>query len=1002
MILLTPYSLDNYPERQAELDFCLQQNLQNPLITKIILFLDNSLDAHRAKELHRSKIETIFCSKRCTYQDCLDYANIYLRDEVVIIANTDIFFDETLKLLDEYDLSNKFLSLLQWEIVEIGELMLHSQLRVNISSQNAWIFQAPLKPFASCFPLGKPCSDNRIAFEARTVGLTVINPAFSIRSHQLNLENVSNDNLPESVPGPYLLMPPGNLSVDLSIENLGYIYMRGDSKDDKVLLNNRVEKSLRRLPKTIECHIPYLKSTGLISPRKEQQSIARLTAVVISRNATNALEIAIASLEGCYDKLIVIDVENVSNNIELANKYDASLVTTTEGQEFQAMLLAVEGGWIFHLEADEFIDEPTRQFLRKFKDEFAKDQSYPDSYLIPRIWLAPWNTTSYLINEPHSFDLQLRLFRYSETLFLPNAHSSIFHGFNELCPDLDGVKIYSLYLTINNLRERQQKSLRNTWFEVQGETLRLCMPELQKMQVAPIDNQLFCPAVNELLQSLKAVNLDPQLSLINPAEKAYPVIVIDAAYYQLNRTGIGRVWATLLKKWVASGFAHHLVVIDRAGTAPKISGVTYRTAPLYDYEQSLVSREFNEMICQEEQASLFISTYYTTPLSCRSAFMAYDMIPEVHGWDLSVCYWQAKRQAIGHASAFMAISSNTAEDLSRLFPHITSSEVSVTYCGVDSHFQPASAEQVAQFKMAWGITKPYFLVVGKRHQYKNFLLLLLAFQEMPNRESFSVVCVGGGPLEEEYQIFSRQFSMHMLNLSDHELALAYGGAVALTYPSLYEGFGMPVVEAMACGCPVITCKNSSLREVAGEAALYVGEADVQGMIQALQQVQQSSVRKQLAQAGVEQAKRFSWFRMAEDVANVLLKNTLPIPLNDENHLLFPDWSQENIAEELAEVLSAWITQSPSPKTTLLIAAEGFPAEGEMNAQAFLHGILTELFFASALVIENPIHFLPALYPAQWQIILKGNCTHIPMMMENQALVIETGAHQIHKLHLSNV
>jgi glycosyltransferase involved in cell wall biosynthesis len=1000
MILLTPYYLDSCPERQAELSFCLQQNLQNPLITKIILLLDHSLNSQEIKELCPLKIETILCTGRCTYQDCLDYANKYLKDEIVIIANTDIFFDNTLALLEEFDLSNKFINLLRWEVVEIDAHVVRSQLHVTIGSQDAWIFRVPLKPFVACFPLGKPGCDNRIAFEARTVGLKVINPAFSIRSHHLHFTNVRNYGSQDRIPGPYLLMPPGALVTDQSGEDLGYIYMRGDDKDDKALLNARAAQLTKRLPKTIDCQVPYNKSDGLVSPCKDPQSAARLTAVVISRNSEKTLDITLASLEGCYDQLIIINVNGTESVQTFSRRQDARIINAAEGQELQAMLSAIKGGWVFQLEADEFIDEQTRQFLKRFKDELATEQVRPDCYLVQRQWISPWSTTSYLVNKPHNYDLQLRLFRYSDKLSLVNQNSSFIRGFYELCPDLECVKIYSLYLTVNEQSVRQKRSLRSNWFEAQGETLRLCLPELQKMQIAPVDSQQFCPTVSHLLQSLKPIHLDQQLPLILPSEKADPVIVIDGVFFQYANSGIARVWETLLKEWVATGFAQHLVVIDRAGTAPKISGVTYRLTAFYDYSQHLTGREYNEQICQEEQASLFISTYYTTPLSCRSAFMAYDMIPEVQGWDLSTPIWQAKRQAIGHASAHIAISKNTAKDLTQLFPHINIPDVCVAYCGVDSHFQPVAPEQVAQFKMTWGITKPYVLIVGKRTQYKNILLFLLAFSQLPNWRESAIVCIGGGTLEEEFQIFARKFSIHMLNLSDQELATAYSGAVALIYPSVYEGFGMPVAEAMACGCPVITCNNSSLAEVAGEAALYVGETDVEGMINALQQVQQPAVRQVLAQAGLKQAKRFSWSRMAEDVAQALLKATLPIVPAPENHLLFPDWQQENIAEELAEVLSAWIAQYQSPQTALLISAEGFPSEGEMNIEAFLQGILTELFFTSGLVIENPIHFLPALYPAQWQLLLKEKCTYISMTLENRALVIETSAHQLPKLQLS--
>jgi len=126
-------------------------------------------------------------------------------------------------------------------------------------------------------------------------------------------------------------------------------------------------------------------------------------------------------------------------------------------------------------------------------------------------------------------------------------------------------------------------------------------------------------------------------------------------------------------------------------------------------------------------------------------------------------------------------------------------------------------------------------------------------------------------LEPELAPYTVDTNLYLLPLSDAELKVAYSGAIALVYPSKYEGFGLPVLEAMACGCPVIACNTSSIPEVGGEAVLYIEPDDVDGLTAALQTVQDPAVRDRLIAAGLIQARQFSWKQMADTVSEALLK-----------------------------------------------------------------------------------------------------------------------------------
>lgn len=353
------------------------------------------------------------------------------------------------------------------------------------------------------------------------------------------------------------------------------------------------------------------------------------------------------------------------------------------------------------------------------------------------------------------------------------------------------------------------------------------------------------------------------------------IVVIDGVFFQINQTGIARVWKKLFEEWQKSNFSKHIIVIDRGNTAPKINGIFYYSMPLYDYREKALESERLQAVCDQFKADLFISTYYTTPLSTPSILMVHDMIPEVIGLELQELCWQEKYYSILYANRYIAVSQNTANDLLKFYPHIDKSLINIIYNGVDQIFNPASELEILKTKENLGIELPYFLLVGSRMSlkgYKNAILFFKTLAQWNDSPKFAVVCVGGEPeLEQELSVLADAVKIYLLRVDDKDLRAIYSGAIALIYPSLYEGFGLPIIEAMACGCPVITCRNSSLSEVAGDAAIYVDEYEITEMIQALEQVQIPEIRQKLIQLGLEQSKKFSWKTMAEEIANACLE-----------------------------------------------------------------------------------------------------------------------------------
>lgn len=388
----------------------------------------------------------------------------------------------------------------------------------------------------------------------------------------------------------------------------------------------------------------------------------------------------------------------------------------------------------------------------------------------------------------------------------------------------------------------------------------------------------------------------PTVTLRQPGSE--PKIVIDGVFFQMYQTGIARMWSSLLQTWAADGFARNLIVLDRGNSAPKFPGVRYRAMDLYDYRRTEHDRRVVQTICDQEAASVFISTYYTTPLTTPSVFMAYDMIPELFGWDLMHPMWRGKHAGIRHASAFASISHQTKVDLMRFFPDIASESIFVTPLACAPALRPRPRSEIDAFRQATGTWKPYFLTVGARGSYKNTELSFKALGRFERLDEFDIVCAGFGPLEPEFQQYIGSKAAKAHKLTDDALAAAYSGAVALLHPSTYEGFGLPVLEAMSCGCPVITTRCGSLAEVAGDAALFVNEHDAEGMLAALHEVQKPEVREALIAAGLKQAAKFSWQRTADEVREVLLRVARPAPGPAKN-FPFVSWECNGLSVRVA-------------------------------------------------------------------------------------------------------
>jgi len=249
------------------------------------------------------------------------------------------------------------------------------------------------------------------------------------------------------------------------------------------------------------------------------------------------------------------------------------------------------------------------------------------------------------------------------------------------------------------------------------------------------------------------------------------------------------------------------------------------------------------------------------------------------------------------ASRLIAISNITRDDLIR-YIGASPQKISVVYHGVSSRFQPVEDQSIiAAAQAKYGITQPYFLYVGTIQPRKNLARLLEAYaqartavQGLRTKDSTSSVpgpqpvapqlVIAGkrgwltGEIERQAtQLFGPNSPAVRFTgyIADQDLPALLSGALAFVFPSLYEGFGMPILEAMACGTPVLTSATSALPEIAGDAALLIDPEDTAAIADGLARLTSDAVlRADLGARGLARAAQFTWQRCAEETLAVLL------------------------------------------------------------------------------------------------------------------------------------
>ncbi len=271
---------------------------------------------------------------------------------------------------------------------------------------------------------------------------------------------------------------------------------------------------------------------------------------------------------------------------------------------------------------------------------------------------------------------------------------------------------------------------------------------------------------------------------------------------------------------------------------------------------------------------------YTAPPFCPVPVvatihdLAFEHLPETFTRRGSLQLKLTVRRTARRAARIATVSDFSRRDLIRTYG-LPADKVQVTYNGIESHFSPLprSAGEAEEVRRQFGIERDFILAVGSLQPRKNLVRLIRAYAKLRTEQAgfnHQLVIVGRKLwLADEVlaEVSRRDWAEDVIltgYVGDDDLPALYRSATAFVYPSLFEGFGLPPLEAMACGTPVVTSNTSSLPEVAGDAALLIDPYDQSSIEDALLRiVQDQPLRARLREKGIEQAGKFSWRDAAE-------------------------------------------------------------------------------------------------------------------------------------------
>ena len=347
-------------------------------------------------------------------------------------------------------------------------------------------------------------------------------------------------------------------------------------------------------------------------------------------------------------------------------------------------------------------------------------------------------------------------------------------------------------------------------------------------------------------------------------------LYFDNIVFDLQKSGgISVVWYELLTR-ICHQNDFCIRFIDNEGSVnPYRRGLNIHHDMIMKGDSCMAVSRYLPVSIKRDSPFLFHSSYYrycknpnainiTTVHDFTYEYYRKGLANKLHCWQ--------KYKALRHSQYIVCISENTKRDLLKFVPDIEEEKMRIIYNGVSDDYcvlDKSEASSAIPFER-----NKYVVFVGNRGGYKNFDFL----KKTITKSNFNLVIVGSPLSDEEVcdleRFLPRERYVCTGFLPNKDLNVLYNHAAALVYPSAYEGFGIPVIEAQKAGCPVIAYNNSSIPEVIGETPLLMNELTEKELLDKLSLLANDDLLKKVREDGLKNAARFSWDKMYQGYSNL--------------------------------------------------------------------------------------------------------------------------------------